>query len=169
MSPALISLSSLYHRNFGVGTPITLHSRDTMPRCVSSARSCSTKIGFLYAFGTEMTNGYNSLHRTGAVGRRTNSSDDRNIALNLFEAYSNPRKFFKTIILNTNYHAARRKLSQKTKIVSLSVRRDTILKKYYPVLRQNLWWSLYRRRSKKKIVFSIPVNERWAAVDDFPA
>jgi hypothetical protein len=55
MSPALISLSSLYHRSFGVGTPITLHSRDTIPRCVNTALSGSMKIGFLNAFGTETT------------------------------------------------------------------------------------------------------------------
>lgn len=53
-SPALISLSSLYHFKTGVGTPTTLHSNDTVPVSVSNARSSVTNSGLLYAFGTEI-------------------------------------------------------------------------------------------------------------------
>lgn len=50
--PALISLESLYQRSAGVGTPFTLHSNETVPCSVSSARRSSMNSGALYAFGT---------------------------------------------------------------------------------------------------------------------
>lgn len=53
MSPALIFLLSLYQINWGVGMPITLHSRDTVPCSVRMASSSLVKNGALYALGTE--------------------------------------------------------------------------------------------------------------------
>lgn len=53
-SPALISFESLNHLRIGVGTPTTLHSRETVPCSVNMARNSSTNSGTLYAFGTEM-------------------------------------------------------------------------------------------------------------------
>lgn len=52
MSPALISFESLNQRNFGVGTPITLHSNETVPCSVKIAFNSSTNSGTLYALGT---------------------------------------------------------------------------------------------------------------------
>lgn len=53
MSPALISFESLNQRSFGVGTPMTLHSSETVPCSVRIALSSSTNSGTLYALGTE--------------------------------------------------------------------------------------------------------------------
>lgn len=51
-SPAFISESPLNHRRPGVGTPTTLHSKETVPCAVSTARKGSTNSGSLYALGT---------------------------------------------------------------------------------------------------------------------
>jgi hypothetical protein len=66
-SPALISWPSLYQRSTGVGTPTTLHSRDTVPCSVSRACSCSRNSGALYAFGTGKYNLNLYVHRRAYV------------------------------------------------------------------------------------------------------
>lgn len=52
VSPAFIFLPSLYQCKIGVGTPITLHSKETVPSSDSIAFNSSTKRGALYALGT---------------------------------------------------------------------------------------------------------------------
>lgn len=61
VSPALIFLPSLYQKRFGVGTPITLHSRETVPSSARIALSSSTNWGALYAFGTGTKENSNSF------------------------------------------------------------------------------------------------------------